>query len=162
MGEDKGKEDALRVLAIDPGNEQSAWVEWDGQTIRNHGKGPNADVLEVIPACNPDVLAVEEICSFGMPVGREVFHTCIWTGRFLQVAEYYNIPHELIPRREVKLYLCNSLRAKDSNVRQALIDKVGSQGKKACPGPTYGIKADEWQALGLAVTALQQELEGAF
>ena len=152
----------MRVLAIDPGNEQSAWVEWDGQTIRNHGKGPNADVLEVIPACNPDVLAVEEICSFGMPVGREVFHTCIWTGRFLQVAESFNIPYELIPRREVKLYLCNSLRAKDSNVRQALIDKVGPQGTKKHPGPTYGIKADTWQALGLAVTALQQELAGAF
>ena len=84
------------ILAIDPGNEQSAWVEWDGQTIRNHGKGPNADVLEVIPACNPDVLAVEEVTSYGMPVGREVFHTCIWTGRFLQVAENFNLLRLLI------------------------------------------------------------------
>jgi hypothetical protein len=51
----------------------------------------------------------------------------------------------------VKLHLCNSPRAKDGNVRQALIDRVGPQGTKKGQGPTYGIKSHEWAALAVAV-----------
>lgn len=157
----------MKILAIDPGSEQSAWVIWDGLKIVDHGKCPNGEIISLLsdredfsePA---HVVAIEMIASYGMPVGREVFETCVWIGRFLQTAANRGMPVELIYRREVKLHLCNSVRAKDANVRQALIDKVGPQGKKACPGPTYGIKADEWAALGLALTAYHQEIAGAF
>ena len=152
----------MRILAIDPGSEQSALVLWDGSQILDHRKEPNEDIISHIILLQYDVLAIEEICSYGMPVGKDVFDTCIWTGRYIQTAVNHQRPYELIPRREVKLHLCNSVRAKDANVRQALIDKVGPQGKKATPGPTYGIKADEWAALGLALTAYHQELSGAF
>jgi hypothetical protein len=152
----------VRILAIDPGSEQSALVLWDGSQILDHRKEPNEDIISHIILLQYDVLAIEEICSYGMPVGKDVFDTCIWTGRYIQTAVNHQRPYELIPRREVKLHLCNSVRAKDANVRQALIDKVGPQGKKATPGPTYGIKADEWAALGLALTAYHQELSGAF
>ena len=152
----------MKILAVDPGSEQSALVLWDGSQILDHRKEPNEDIISHIILLQYDILAIEEICSYGMPVGREVFQTCIWTGRYIQTAANHQRPYELIPRREVKLHLCNSVRAKDANVRQALIDKVGPQGKKACPGPTYGIKADEWAALGLALTAYHQEIAGAF
>jgi hypothetical protein len=167
MGADEGKEGAVRVLAIDPGPIDSAWVIWDGMKIDDHGKCPNGEIISLLSdredfsdPCH--IVAIEMIASYGMPVGKEVFETCVWIGRFQQTAENRGMPVELIPRREVKLHLCNSVRAKDANVRQALIDKVGPQGKKASPGPTYGIKADEWAALGLAVTALHQEICGAF
>jgi hypothetical protein len=135
--------------------------------IDDHGINDNERVIAVIRdhedfASRVQLVAIEWIQSYGMAVGQTVFNTCLWCGRFQQVAIDGGFPVELIPRKEVKLHLCNSLRAKDANVRQALIDKVGPQGKKACPGPTYGIKADEWAALGLAVTALHQELAGAF
>lgn len=59
-------------------------------------------------------------------------------------------------RRDIKLHLCNSVRAKDANIRQALIDRYGGKekaiGKKKSPGPLYGIKSHMWAALALAVT----------
>jgi len=56
----------------------------------------------------------------------------------------------------VKLHLCGSARAKDTNIRQALIDRYGGSaaiGKKAAPGPLYGVSKDVWSALAVAVTA---------
>jgi hypothetical protein len=54
-------------------------------------------------------------------------------------------------RKDIKLHLCNSPRAKDANVRQALIDRIGPQGTKKNQGPTYGIKSHQWAALAVAV-----------
>jgi len=67
---------------------------------------------------------------------------------------------ERISRRAVKLHLCGSARAKDANIRQALIDRYGGSaaiGRKAAPGPLYGVSKDVWSALAIAVT-YQQEL----
>ena len=41
-----------------------------------------------------------------------------------------------VKRSAVKLHQCGSNRAKDANVRQALIDKMGPPGTKKAPGPT--------------------------
>jgi hypothetical protein len=152
---------AMSVLAIDPGCERSAWVLWNGVRVRSHGISENEDVLgmlyEGMAAFTADALVIEEIASYGMPVGREVFQTVRWCGRFEQEAiddQWTSINYML--RRDVKLHLCGQPRAKDTNVRQALIDRFGGKGtaigKKASPGPLYGLKADEWQALALAVT----------
>jgi len=56
-------------------------------------------------------------------------------------------------RKEVKIYLCGSMKAKDPNIRQALIDRLGDPGTKKNPGPTYGVKSHAWSALAVAVTA---------
>lgn len=148
------------VLAIDPGSEQSAWVLWDGERVKGHGQQDNHALLMDL-MCGKFVapyVVFEEIASYGMPVGREVFETVYWTGRMVQAV--LDTPNSTLPermlRRAVKLHLCQSARAKDSNVRQALLDRFGgdkaARGKKAAPGPLYGLKADEWQALALAVT----------
>jgi hypothetical protein len=44
-------------------------------------------------------------------------------------------------------------RAKDQNIRQALIDRLGPPGTKKNPGPTYGVTSHMWSALAVAVTA---------
>jgi hypothetical protein len=146
------------ILALDPGTTQTAWVLWSGSVIERvagHGITANEELLDTIVVTavysGASVLAVEMIASYGMPVGREVFETCVWIGRFIQA--WSPRPHRLVYRRDVKLELCGSARAKDPNVRQALLDRVGAQGTKKAPGPTYGLKADEWAALGVAVTA---------
>lgn len=144
------------VLAIDPGPEQSAFVRYENGRIDSFGMWPN----DKIQSCKRAKyyphgahLVVEMIASYGMPVGAEVFSTCVWIGRFVQA---WDSAFTLLPRREVKLHLCGQARAKDGNVRQALIDRYGGKdkaiGKKALPGPLYGIKADCWQALAVAVT----------
>jgi hypothetical protein len=105
------------------------------------------------------------IASYGMPVGAEVFETCVWIGRFAERWQhaygYEHVPPRMVYRREVKLHLCGSSKAKDPNVRQALIDKWGGKdkaiGKKASPGPLYGLTGDCWAALAVAVTAAETE-----
>jgi hypothetical protein len=55
----------------------------------------------------------------------------------------------------VKLALCGDSRAKDANIRQALIDHFGGSaaiGRKAAPGPLSGISRDVWSALAIAIT----------
>ena len=123
---------------------------------------PNKDVLGYIRRSNCWTLNIEMIASYGMAVGKEVFETCVWVGRFIEVWEATgrNHPPELIYRREVKLHLCNSAKAKDANIRQALIDRYGDKqkaiGKKASPGPLYGMAGDCWAALGIAVTVSER------
>lgn len=150
----------MQVLAIGPGNEQSAWVRLQASAIVNRGITENPDVLARASrwACSiaidrPEHLAIEMIASFGMPVGAEVFETCVWIGRFVQA---WTGPHTLVYRREVKLHLCGDSRAKDANTRQALIDRYGpgkghAIGKVKAPGRLYSVTADQWSALAVAV-----------
>ena len=158
------------ILAIDPGSEKSAFVLYAPDHNRSFplyrfGKHDNTFLLEQLPqwgAALPGMtLAIEMIASYGMPVGREVFETCVWIGRFVQA---WPGPHQLVYRREVKLHLCGSVRAKDGNVRQALIDRHGGAtaiGKKASKGPLYGCSADVWAALGVAVYWTDTRLKAA-
>ena len=92
----------------------------------------------------PDPCLAIEMVAYGMPVGREVFDTCVWIGRYIQA---WPRPDEvrLIYRKNVKLELCGSARAKDANVRQALLDRVGPRGTKKKPGATYW---DFWRHVG--------------
>lgn len=155
------------ILAIDPGPTESAWVAYVGGKPVEWGKWRNDAVLQQVWGSSAELLAVEMIASYGMAVGAEVFDTCVWIGRYIQawqdethLRDLVPRPSRLVYRREVKLHLCGNPRAKDTNVRQALIDRYGpgkdkAIGKKATPGPLYGMKADCWQALGVAVTAAE-------
>ena len=151
------------LLAIDPGTTESAWALYDG-TLRSFGKGTNEKVLEMVSDASGKVkrLVVEKIMSYGQAVGQEVFETVYWTGRFVQA--WHPRPFTRIPRMEVKMHLCHSPRANDSNIRQAIIDLYGGKevavGKKATPGPLHGVAGDVWAALGLAITAYNQGVTG--
>lgn len=143
------------VLAIDPGNERSAFVLYDGTRPLDFGKVANRDLLARLADFRvaADRMAIEWIASYGMPVGAEVFDTCAWAGKFELAWETLGGREPArVFRREVKLHLCGSPRAKDGNVIQALKDRFGGKGTKQAPGTLYGFKADAWQALGVAVT----------
>jgi hypothetical protein len=150
----------VSIIGIDPGNTLSAWLTLFDGTPTAHGKEPNHGLLQRLrDEWNPavDLLAIEGISSYGMAVGREVFDTCIWIGRFHEAWAYRGGDSQLVYRRDVKLFHCESVKANDSNIRAALIDRYGpgksaAIGIKAKPGPLYGIKADEWSALALALT----------
>lgn len=159
------------ILAIDPGPEQSGWVRYDGRCVLETGLTANRELLRLFDAdtfmqcamTDGTTLCIEMIASYGMPVGREVFETCVWIGRFVQA---WHTPDEvlLVYRKDVKLHLCGSPRAKDPNVRQALIDlfprtgggKTPQIGTKSQPGPLFGVSTHAWPALGVAVTARHQ------
>lgn len=147
------------VLAIDPGTDQSAYVLFDGRLVLAGDIVAN-DVLRGLLRSGKvgrhDVVACEMVASYGMAVGREVFETCVWIGRFLECA---NKPVRLVFRKDVKMHLCHSMRAKDGNIRQALLDKHGAVGTKKNPGPLFGIRSHLWAALAVADYAISQPPE---
>jgi hypothetical protein len=143
------------LLAIDPGNEATAYVRLDTETykILSYGLMANSDVMnEVVREGEYENVAIEMIASYGMSVGKTVFDTCVWIGRFAQVAEDLGKKAYRVYRQDVKMNLCHSTRAKDTNVRQALIDRFGGQGTSKTPGPLYGITKDKLAALAVGVT----------
>lgn len=143
------------VMAVDPGPSKSGWAFYDCEAKKVIAAGVDSnDAMRRIIVTNAgdnDLLAIEMIASYGMAVGKDVFETCVWIGRLL---EFWS-PRDsrLVYRKDVKMHLCGTPRAKDGNIRQALIDKLGPQGKKAEPGPTYGVSSHAWAALAVAVTA---------
>lgn len=145
----------MRLLAIDPGTRESAWVVWDGERIVWHGKQINEHVLAAIHmecTIKFDLCVIEMVASFGMPVGAEVFETVYWIGRFAEASIARQKDTYRVTRNEIKNHLCHSSRAKDANIRQAIIDRVGPIGSKKSPGPCYGLHGDEWSALAVALT----------
>ena len=147
------------LIAIDPGTTKSAYVvlACTGAVI-DQAIVPNNELLHWLRTHNYDTVLIEEIAGYGMPVGRDVFQTCHLTGR-LREAVFGRSKVKMVARRDVKLELCGQARAKDGNVRQAVIDlyppdgggKCRQIGVKAQPGPLYGISSHVWQALALGV-----------
>lgn len=144
-----------QVLAIDPGNIESAYCYLSGNgRISTFRKVPNREMLAEIGVTSVDFVAIEMICSYGMPAGASLFDTCVFIGELRRQAHYnaHAPTITLIPRIQVKSHLCHSGKAKDANIRAALLDLFGPQGTKKSPGPTYGISADVWSALAIAET----------
>ena len=187
------------IMGVDPGPEESAYVwleigDFDtplleiaeaaivkNRTIKRHIKRVfrprEVGFLDYVASNSR--LVIESVESYGMAVGKTVFETCYWIGRFDPTCRA-----KLLPRRDVKLHLCGSARAKDGNIRQALIDRFGPGDEKAIggvkcpkckgkgwfgagrpdcpeckgikwkhpPGPLYSISTPLWSALALAVT----------
>ena len=149
------RHDGSTILAIDPGYAQSAWLGLAKGHPLGHSIDPNATLLASLRLGGfaVDAVVIEQVESFGMSVGKEVFETVWWSGQFAEAAHPLRV--ERVTRRAVKLHLCGSNRAKDSNIRQALLDRYGGRsavGVKARPGPLYGVTRDVWSALAVAVT----------
>ena len=155
-----------RIFAIDPGTTHSGFVivEHDGNEIVrviHKGKLQNEALLRELPYhVGVNEIAVEMVASYGMAVGREVFETCVWIGRFLQAGGILpdNTAKHLVYRIDEKSNLCHSAKANDSNIIQALVDRYATgqpnrgKGTKKNPGFFYGFSADAWQAMAVAVT----------
>ena len=160
-------------LAIDPGNSESAyaWIDGNRRPVYSE-KLPNEALLEALRTKAlgeaADCVAVEMVASYGMAVGADVFETCVWIGRFAEAVHHRTgVAPLLVKRSPVKLHHCRSLRAKDSNIRQALVDRFApgepnhGKGTKAQPGWFYGFHSDVWQAYALAVYVADQAEEAA-
>ena len=151
------------ILAIDPGTTRSGYVIWnpEGPEIRDRGEVDNEELLTSITTMSfsmpwPRACAIEMVAHYGtgMAVGAEVFETCVWIGKFSYAWKLRTLTDPMmVYRRQVKMFLCGSMQAKDGNIRQAIIDRLGPPGKKSCPGVTYGISKHLWSALAVALAA---------
>ena len=142
----------MRILAIDAGTLESGYVLYDTtiDEIVDKGITDNPEMLIMIENLCFDVLAYEKIVSFGMAVGQTTLDTCEWNGRFIQVADSKGLSIAPITRRDVKVHLCNSMMAKDTNIRQSLLDRFGKD-------KTKGISKHMWSALAIAVLCQARE-----
>lgn len=178
----------MSILAIDPGNEQSGWVvidETDAHPLAA-GKWNNTQLLDILqfdidallnlgnlgtaPSRGTSVaqLVIEMVASYGMPVGFEVFDTCVWIGRFAQTWEdNVGRPVAFIKRPDVKLHHTGWRGSKDSNVTAALVERFApgqrnhGKGTKKDPGFFHGFRADIWQAFALAACFWDQQQTAA-
>ena len=132
----------IHILAIDPGTTKSGWCYLVDDEPLDHGWFDNQKIYTQIKSLACPVV-IEDVTHMGMPVGRDVFETVRWTGRFDYLArEVMQQPVHYISRSVVKLSLCGSTRANDGTIRQAIIDRFGGDeiavGGKKCKGKCKG------------------------
>lgn len=159
-----------RVYAIDPGPERSAVVVLNAETrsVAFSGEMSTDEMISFLKTyAVPDhTLAIEQIQNLGMIVGADVFETAYVSGRYAQAwADACGGPIVRYGRIAIKMAICHNTRAKDANIRQALIDRygVGKQqviGTKKSPGPLYGVTGHEWSALAVGITHLDVGVHG--
>ena len=154
----------MLIFAIDPGNVQSGYalIEMPDFKCVAFGKIDNFDLLERVKTLPRGVVvAIEMVACYGMPVGKDVFDTCVWIGRFTQALNLYKVNY--IYRTEEKMELCGNMKAKDANIRQSLINRYAKfdyktgKGTKKNPDTFYGVSKDAWQAIAVAVTYYEKE-----
>ena len=137
----------MPIIAIDPGNVQSGYCVIDQKTLRplEFGKIDNEELLKKLESAAKQGwrwAVIEMVASYGMSVGRDVFDTTVWIGRFYQV-------------------LSSRCSVRDTAIRRALIDRFAAhdlkngKGTKKAPDFFYGFKADVWAAYALGLTAIE-------
>lgn len=160
----------MTILAIDPGNTESAYIVIDKDCRPLHfDKVTNTNLLAwlrpngVFDYYAPDHIAIEMVASYGMPVGAEVFETCVWIGRFHEaITARIGREPTLVDRRPIKLHHCLNATASDSNIAQALKDRFApgvrnhGKGTNKDPGWFHGFHTDIWQSYALAVYVADQ------
>lgn len=154
----------MKIVGIDPGPVESAVVLFDGQKILHADEIASAGLTGFIVMAGCAV-ACEHLQCFGLAVGREVFETAYWIGEIRHCCAMNGLDFHRVYRSEEKMTLCQNMRAKDANIRQALLDRFGGKdvaiGKKAAPGPLYGVTGDMWSALAVAITWMEMSKAGS-
>ena len=155
----------MKILAIDPANELTAYVIVDTDfKIYDKGKVPNSEMLEIIERNEYDIMAIEIIANFGLS-GRHLFETSEMIGR-CDYANTLNGKTTLrIKRNDVKKHFKvkrgskqNPVPGADSQIRTSLINRFGEVGTKASPGYFYKFKEDIWQAMAVLVYTVDNKL----
>ena len=150
------------VLAIDPGPVQSAYaiIRRKDLYVEDFGILENKKLIDTMQYICQDVnidIAVEMIASYGMAVGATVFETCVWIGRILQSLDPHSLRSTRVYRKDVKMNLCGATKAKDANIRQAIIDRYSALYGENCTkknGMLYKVSKDAWAAIAVGLAAI--------
>lgn len=145
------------VLGIDPGNEYSALVEWDGEQILHASRVVNREAINLIMNSKCSDVTLEEIVPFGMKVGKSITDTAAWYGRLYQAAEFMGKNVHSLYRKTIATHFTGLAKYGDSKIRSALIERFGPPPSKGCENAVYGgfkipgKKNDKWAAWAVAV-----------
>jgi hypothetical protein len=151
----------MKIIALDPGTTRTAWTQIDTTVWQDFGAGKAYPLLGSGQSANRPLcdrlstvkgiahLVVEDIVYMGMSVGKEVFGTAKWIGRF---TDAWKGEHTLVPRMTVKSAVCGSARGNDSRVRRAILRRYGIRGARVPKGHMlHGVATHEWSSLAVAL-----------
>ena len=133
-----------KILCIDPGSRTTGWVilepiQDELPRLVDHGNTATLEFLDRLRDGREEGITqvvIEHVGHYGtgMAAGSDVFETCILIGRMIEILRPLSI--EKVRRQSIKAQICGRATAKDSNVRQALIDRWGGDelalGAKKC------------------------------
>lgn len=175
----------MKIMAIDPGTTESAYVILDDQyQIISADKVGNDVVLSIIAdAPGLDAVIIEDIeprysstdrSAAGAVMGQSTIETIKAFGRFSWQASLRGLTVGSIFRRDERSCLIPTKRNglpplpetapkhADGQIRASLIrrfarhDQERGRGTKANPDTFYGFHGDMWQAMAVGVTWLDQ------
>lgn len=159
------------LLSIDPGNVESAYCLIHKKT--NYPilkeKVMNAVLHDRIQqySINYNIVevAIEMVACYGMAAGQSLFDTCLEIGRIVEKCRQANIKAKNIhlhTRIACKMTITHMASAKDSNIRQALMDSYGEVGTNNNRGWFYGFANDIWASYCVGIAHLRGAKEYAF
>lgn len=175
----------MKIMAIDPGTTESAYVILDDQyQILSADKVGNDVILSIIAdAPGLDAVIIEDIeprysstdrSAAGAVMGQSTIETIKAFGRFSWQASLRGLMVGSIFRRDERSCLIPTKRNglpplpetapkhADGQIRASLIrrfarhDQERGRGTKANPDTFYGFHGDMWQAMAVGVTWLDQ------
>jgi len=148
----------MKIIGIDPGNVKSALVGIKTDPVPSvpiYHLLLNKEIEQIIEGLSQNGsyhVFIEMVANMGMVVGKSIFDTCRQVGKFEKTFEKaLNIEPILIYRKDVKMYLCNSTRAKDTNIRRALIELWGGDNKAIGGKKCLKCKGKGWAGVGRPV-----------
>lgn len=176
----------MKIMAIDPGTTESAYVILDDQyQILSADKVGNDVILSIIAdAPGLDAVIIEDIeprysstdrSAAGAVMGQSTIETIKAFGRFSWQAALRGLMVGSIFRRDERSCLIPTKRNglpplpetapkhADGQIRASLIrrfarhDQERGRGTKANPDTFYGFHGDMWQAMAVGVTWLDRE-----
>lgn len=176
----------MKIMAIDPGTTESAYVIIDDQyQILSADKVGNDVILSIIAdAPGLDAVIIEDIeprysstdrSAAGAVMGQSTIETIKAFGRFSWQASLRGLMVGSIFRRDERSCLIPTKRNglpplpetapkhADGQIRASLIrrfarhDKERGRGTKANPDTFYGFRGDMWQAMAVGVTWLDRK-----
>ena len=151
------------ILGIDPGPSTSGMVLYDPidrRVVKAWKEADQAEVQHYVRGMRRGIRAglerqvVVEQVSAGPRMGASLLETQLLAGCIVGWCQAWGLPIDALYRRDVIRALgCTAKKpSRDSQVRATLIERHGGStaiGKKAEPGPLYGVASHAWQALGL-------------
>ena len=155
------------IVAIDPGPEVSAWVEYDLDARRvidcsraAEGCEPNDDILAAAEAGrwrHISALIIERVEFYHDRKYGKGWHSIVYSyGLLAGILRAQGVPAILQPFRLMSLHLTDHPKAPKGAFRAAVYDRFGGRsravGRKRAPGPCHGVKGHAWDALAHAIT----------
>ena len=146
-------------LGIDPGPTESAYCLLRDNVPLAFSKVPNQALREYLANnVQYDVVCIEHFQSFGMALGKSSIDTMYVIGELRHQLSSAGKSWHPVLRGQIKMHHCKSMRAKDSNIRQAMLDRFGEDSIKK-GGVLYKCSKDCWSSLAIACFAYDTKLE---